>query len=62
MLTPLEKIYLERENKMIELMKTLSWEEARKIVDSMDYQHRIDLIVYGGEEGLKKKKKKKKDC
>lgn len=46
MLSDLEKIYLERENKMIELMKTMSWEEARKIVDSMDFQERIDKIVY----------------
>ena len=42
----MEKIYLERKNKMIELIKTMSWEEAREIVDGMDFQERIDKIVY----------------
>ena len=40
MKTELEKIYLERENKLIELIKTLSWEEARTIVDE-EYKEQI---------------------
>lgn len=42
----LESIYIERNNKMIELMKTMSWEEAREIVDKIDFEERIDKIIY----------------
>ena len=43
MMLDLEKIYLERENKMIELMKTMSWEEAREIVDE-EYNDKLLTI------------------
>ena len=40
------EIYKERKNKMIELLETMDWEQAVKIVDGEDYQDRIDVICY----------------
>lgn len=51
MRTELEKIYLERENKMIELIKTLSWEEARNIVDE---EYKEQLLSICPEKPLKR--------
>ena len=51
MRTELEKIYLERENKMIELIKTLSWEESRTIVDE---EYKEQLLSICPEKPLKR--------
>lgn len=40
------EIYKERKNRMIELLETMDWEQAVKIVDGEDYQDRIDDICY----------------
>lgn len=40
------EIYKERKIRMIELLETMDWEQAVKIVDGEDYQDRIDAICY----------------
>lgn len=52
------KIYKERKNRMIELLETMEWEQAVKIVDGEDYQDRIDAIVWPNG----KKKSMKNGC
>lgn len=51
MITELEKIYLERENKMKELLETMSWEDARVIVDE---EYKEQLLSICPEKPLKR--------